>query len=90
MKRIMNILFLSCLKASALIEKKLHFSLTFQERLQLRIHKMMCEACTLYEKQSEFLEQAIGSHHKPGKDQGDLDKLKAIIAKKLAEQKPAK
>lgn len=86
MKRIMNILFLSCLKASALIEKKLHFSLTFQERLQLRMHKMMCEACTRYEKQSVFLEHGIASHHKPGKDQGDLDQLKAIIVKKLAEQ----
>jgi hypothetical protein len=86
MKRIMNILFLSCLKASALIEKKLHFSLTFQERMQLRMHKMMCEACTRYEKQSVFLEHGMGSHHKASQDLGDLDQLKAIIAKKLAEQ----
>ena len=86
MKRIMNILFLSCLKASALIEKKLHVRLTLQERLQLRMHKMMCDACTRYEKQSILLEHSIASEHKSRKDLGDLDQLKAIIAKKLAEQ----
>jgi hypothetical protein len=82
----MNILFLSCLKASALIEKKLHISLTFQERLQLRMHKMMCDACTRYEQQSALLEHSIASEHKTSQDLGDLEQLKAIIAKKLGEQ----
>jgi len=82
----MNILFLSCLKASALIEKKLHVRLTFQERLQLKMHKMMCEACTRYEQQSILLENGLASQHKRIHDLGDLDQLKAIIAKKLGEQ----
>jgi hypothetical protein len=86
MKKLMNILFLSCLKASALIEKKLHVRLTYQERLQLKIHKMMCKACTRYEQQSVLLEHGMGSHHKASQDLGELNQLKAIIAKKLAEQ----
>ena len=59
MKKLMNILFLSCLKASEMIEKKLHFKLNITEKLQLSMHKTMCSACSLYEKQSELLEKGI-------------------------------
>ncbi len=59
MKKLIHILFLSCLKASEFIEKQIHFKLSITERLQLQIHKMMCSACTLYEKQSLFLEKQI-------------------------------
>ena len=41
----MHLLFLSCLKATELIEKKMHFKLSFGERLQLSVHKAMCDAC---------------------------------------------
>ena len=61
MKKLMNKLFLSCLKATELIEKKLHFKLTFTEKLQLKVHKAMCDACTMYEKQSNILDKALGS-----------------------------
>jgi len=61
MKKILHKLFLSCFKATGLIEKKLHFNLSTQERIQLKIHKMMCDACTRYEKQSGFLEKGIAS-----------------------------
>jgi hypothetical protein len=52
-------LFLSCLKATRLIEKRLAYRLNPLERLQLHTHKLMCKACQLYDQQSSFLDSAI-------------------------------
>lgn len=79
MKKLMNILFLSCLKATELIEKKLHLRLSFKEKLQLKAHKMMCDACRLYEKQSTFLEKGIEQQQKIGMEEIDIEKLKKDI-----------
>lgn len=49
MKKLMNYRMLSCRKASMLIEKKLLVKLPFKERVQLTMHKTMCDACTAYE-----------------------------------------
>lgn len=86
MKKLMHILFLSCLKASELIEKKFHFKLSFRERLQLRLHKTMCSACTMYEKQSTILEKSIEiQYEKLGKKQ-ELDELKKTINQKIQDK----
>lgn len=87
MKKIMHTLFLSCLKATELIEKKLQFKLSFRERLQLKVHKMMCKACTNYEKQSSFIDRGI-SKSLSNKDisHTDIKELKTLINKKLSEQ----
>jgi len=82
-KRIMHFFFLSCLKATELIEKKIHFELSFSEKLQLKMHKSMCDACTRYEKQSYFLEKGIAAIHKPHNPEIDLYLLKKTIADKL-------
>lgn len=87
MKELMHKLFLSCLKATELIEKKLHFRLSGKERMQLKMHKMMCNACKSYEKQSIFLEKGISINQMNGLSGEDLVKLKAIISEKLAESK---
>ena len=79
----MHILFLSCLKATELIEKKLHFKLSFTEKLQLRMHKSMCDACTMYEKQSIVLEKGLSSLKGGERDEKELDHLKKIIIQKL-------
>ncbi len=83
----MHTLFLSCLKATELIEKKLQFNLSFRERLQLKVHKMMCKACTNYEKQSSLIDQGI-SKSLSNKDisHTDIKELKTLINKKLNEQ----
>ena len=60
MKKIMQFLFLTCLRATELIEKNLHFKLSYKEKLQLKVHKMMCDACSTYEKQNISIEKAIG------------------------------
>jgi hypothetical protein len=59
MKNIMHLLFLSCIKATGLIEKSFHFDLSRKEKMQLKMHTMMCDACKRYEKQSVFLEKSI-------------------------------
>ena len=75
----MNILILSCLKATELIEKKLHFKLSFKEKLQLKVHKMMCDACRMYEKQSTLLEKGIEQQQKAEMEEMDIEKLKKEI-----------
>lgn len=84
MKKLMHILLLSCLKATELIEKKMLFKLGFAEKAQLKAHKMMCRACTNYEKQSALLEKGISYSQKVKfTDQEDLTQLKMMIKQKL-------
>jgi len=79
MSNITRILFLSCLKASELIEKKLHFKLTFREKIQLRIHKSMCDACRIYEKQSTLIEKGISMQKPNPSENMDVEQLKKKI-----------
>jgi len=81
----MHILFLSCLKATELIEKKFHIKLSFREKLQLKLHKMMCEFCSRYEKQSIFIEKGISNIQKKEPIPVDLEKLKERISVNLEE-----
>ncbi|MCK9638814.1 MAG: hypothetical protein M0R39_02815 [Prolixibacteraceae bacterium] len=83
MKKLMHILLLSCLKATELIEKRFFFKLSFKERLQLKLHKMVCDACSNYEKQSMLLEKAIGLHQKNQQIGIDIKQLKEQISVKL-------
>ncbi|MBW6479649.1 MAG: hypothetical protein K0B37_09495 [Bacteroidales bacterium] len=83
MKKLMNILFLSCLKATELIEKKLYFKLSVKEKMQLKMHKMMCDACTNYEKQSMLMDHALLKIEKPEKISLDLSTFKKNIQKKM-------
>ncbi len=59
MKKLMQYLFLSCLKATELIEKKIYSKLSLKEQVQLTIHKAMCDACSNYEKDSLLIDKAI-------------------------------
>ena len=87
MKKLMHKLFLSCLKATELIEKKLHFKLSVKEKLQLKMHKMMCSACSNYEKQSVFIEKGISLSQKREFTVDDIKQLKVIITEKLSDTK---
>ena len=64
MKKIMNILMLSCKKASGLIEKRLHFPLNPMEKVQLIIHTSMCDTCKKHQKQSLELDSILKNHIK--------------------------
>ena len=84
----MHILFLSCLRATELIEKKLNFKLSVKEKLQLRVHKMMCDACTNYEKQNLLIEKALANQEdkedKLNEKDINLPDFKKSILDKLA------
>ena len=57
MQKIMGKFMLSCAQVTELMEKKLEQKLSFGERTELFFHKMMCDACRQYEKQSQLLEK---------------------------------
>lgn len=59
MKKIVHLILLSCRKATELIEKQFMVKLTLKERVQLNMHKSICDACTAYEKQSRFLNELM-------------------------------
>lgn len=48
---------ISCCKASELVEKKNISSISFIEKLQLKVHEIICKGCLAYEKQSRLLEE---------------------------------
>ena len=81
----MHLLFLSCLKATELIEKKIRFKLNLIEKMQLKAHKMMCNACTNYEKHSVLLEKGISKSYKYEFTEAEINLLKQTINEKLEE-----
>jgi hypothetical protein len=81
MKKLMQKLFLSCLKATQLIEKKFYIKLNFSEKLQLRLHKTMCKACSNFDKQSILIENAFKNQIKPEKI--DIENFIIEIKKKI-------
>ena len=86
MKKIMHFLFLSCLKATELIEKKIYFRLNRVERMQLKVHKAMCNACANYEKQSLAIEKGIAESLNEKLSEPELVQFKQMIIQKLENQ----
>lgn len=83
----MKILFLSCKKASELIDKKQHSPLGKKEHLQLYFHTQMCEACKAYEFQSSLIENTLQEHYKHASLQRQelgYEELKKKIKSKLS------
>jgi hypothetical protein len=93
MKKLMNVLMLSCKKASGLIEKKLHFPLNPVEKTQLFLHTSMCDACKSYQKQSKELDGLLDKHFHTNPDQPDTtshtlsSEIKAKIISDLEKNK---
>jgi len=88
MKKLLHYLFLSCLKATALIEKKIYSKLSFGEKVQLEMHKMMCDACSNYEKDSILIDKALQKQNaKPPVITGiDLKAFEKSLVEKLEKE----
>lgn len=92
MKKMMNILMLSCKKSSELIEKKLFSKLTLIEKIQLTMHTSMCDVCKSWKKQSEELDHSLKNHfhYHPPKDESKQESLseevKQAIIRKVEDQ----
>ena len=85
MKKLMHLLFLSCLKATELIEKKLHINLSVKEKTQLRMHKSMCNACRRYGKHSAFIDEAL-KNNRFNDLSINIEELILTIKKRISEQ----
>lgn len=59
----MNIIILSCRKATFLIEKGQNNSLSLLDKLQLNMHLKICDKCSTYKKQSLFIEKSLKVNH---------------------------
>ncbi len=83
----MKKIFLSCQKATELMEKKINFQLSTIEGIQLNLHKYVCDACLQYEKQSILLEKWITKKevetdkNLPQVSEKEVDELKEKILK---------
>jgi len=83
MKKFINYLFLSCLKATELIEKKLLFNLSFKEKVQLGVHKKICDACANYEKHSLLIDHGMAEEHSHPELKIDIEQFKKSTLEKL-------
>jgi hypothetical protein len=59
MKEMMNLIMLSCRKATELIERRKYSPLDKIERIQLKMHLSMCRWCSNYNKQSRLIDRLI-------------------------------
>ena len=73
----MQWLMLSCRKATELIEKKLLANLSFREKVQLKMHKSFCDACTAYEKQSKLIDKLLSKQIHKESDEVENDEVVA-------------
>ncbi len=55
----MYLIMLPCKKVTELIEKRSLVGLSFKEKIQLHLHKTMCDACTAYQKQSKKIDELL-------------------------------
>ena len=84
MRKVIQKLFLSCRKATELVEKKQLAGLSCKENLQLTTHKLMCYACRNYQKQSYFIDLILKNQEKnPSNPEPPKPDLKIKIKKSL-------
>jgi hypothetical protein len=62
MKKLASVLFISCEKATELIDKKSVAGLSIKEKLFLHFHLGVCDACITYQKQSKVLDDLLRKH----------------------------
>ncbi len=84
MKKLMKKIMLSCIRATELVEKKIHFKLSFKERIQLAMHLAFCKACSNYKKQSYIIENTVPNIKFKEVPKEDLQPLKEEIIKKIS------
>ena len=80
---------LSCYKATELVEKSNFSGLSAMEKIRLRMHLSVCDACKKYQKQSALLNQLL-TESPTGKntlEESEVEKLNDTIIKKIEENK---
>lgn len=72
MKKLMNLIALSCKKATFLIEKSHGEPLSFMDKVRLSMHLKICDKCAGYQKQSLLIENVLKANHKNLSNPSDL------------------
>ncbi len=54
---------LSCKEATQLVSEGLDRELSFWQRMSLRLHVLMCRACSRYTRQVKALDEAVSKHY---------------------------
>jgi len=90
MKKLIHVIVLSCKKATFLIEKRIYSRLSLIEKIQLRLHMSLCDACVKYKKQSWLLHKMLkhfDHDHQAGNmpSESSVEELKKKISNKLDE-----
>jgi hypothetical protein len=57
--KILQVLFISCRRASELVHQKHNVGLNRKDRWRLNVHTKMCAACKSFESQTDQIEEAI-------------------------------
>lgn len=84
----MQWLMLSCKKATELIEKRSFIGLKLWDRIRLQWHLRLCDACSLYESQSQRMDHLMQHPHTPSSassEASDAQALKERLLKALHE-----
>ncbi len=77
-------LMITCKEATMLSVQKAEIKLTFQDRLRLFVHLLVCQYCRLFDKQIKLIDKLI-SNWKTDKKLSDTEKthLQNIIEQEL-------
>jgi hypothetical protein len=89
MRKSLHSVFLSCLKASQLVEKQQIFGLSASELIQMKAHLLICKGCNEYKIQSFFIAKGIKEKIEKGEtyiqiSSEELDRVKKLILSKLS------
>jgi hypothetical protein len=90
MNKQLQVIFLSCKKATLLIEMSQNKPLSIRKKIQLSAHLRLCERCNRYQKQSLLIEGMLKVNHNVQLNAGKLKlsddsktRLKKVIEEKL-------
>jgi len=84
----MSLLNLSCKKATEMVEQDKIVSLSFVDKMKLKIHLSICKACENYEKQSQLIDDFFLKENFASANEMEIIKnvdLKENILKKLSQ-----
>ncbi|MBI1305229.1 MAG: hypothetical protein GC181_01295 [Bacteroidetes bacterium] len=70
---------ISCLEAVNFIDRKHTSGLNIREKLALRIHKGICKYCLRYDRQQEWINEALNRLNDQNVDTSELEDLKKKI-----------
>ncbi len=79
---------LTCKEAAARVSQSMDRQLSLGERFGLRLHLLICTACTRFKRQAEFLRRAARQYARRGADGAELLQLSAHARRRIQNALP--